>query len=422
MLVEFRVSNYRSFREPQVLSMVAGSGAEHRNTHTHDPGVSRFERILASAVIYGPNAAGKTNLLKALQCMQTIVLTSATTSPAAPVACYVPFKFDLLTHNLPSEFEVTFIEAGVLYEYKFSLDATRVYHERLVEYRTKQPRRLFERTYEPSTENYKWQFSNALTGNRSVWRDATRPNALFLSTAVQLNSTQLAQVFWWFQKRLITIVGATQLNLGLTITLLGQPGGKERLLPFIREADPGIADVEFSAEPLPPQLVLSPGMQPMLFQDSPTSPPQIAKITFFHHMEKAESPVQLDISDESNGTQLLFRTAGAWLNVLTNGEILLVDEIDTSLHSILVRFLISRFHSTTTNPQKAQIVFTTHNTSILTQEIFRRDQIWFVEKGEDNASHLYPLSDFSPRKDEALERWYLKGKYGALPIIEELSI
>lgn len=419
MLIEFRVANYRSFREQQVLSMVASPGAEHRETHTIDPKIPNFERIVASAVIYGPNAAGKTNLLKGLQCMQSIVVNSATTSPSVPVA-YAPFKFDMLTQEAPSTFEVAFIQGGTRYEYSFSLDATRVYHERLIEFRTKQPRRLFERSYEKETGTYRWNFSNAFTGNRSVWRDATRPNALFLATAVQLNNTQMLPVFWWFQKRLVTIVGATQLNLGLTINLLAHPGGKERLLPFIREADPGIADFEFTSEPITPQLMVAQGVFPMLYQEDLAVPPKIAKVTFSHRIKGTSNSAELDMSDESAGTQLLFRTAGAWLNVLLNGEILLVDEIDTSLHPVLVRFLIDRFHSELTNQQKAQIIFTTHNTSILTQEMFRRDQIWFVEKDEYNASRLYPLSDFSPRKDEVIERWYMKGRYGALPIIEDL--
>ena len=131
--------------------------------------------------------------------------------------------------------------------------------------------------------------------------------------------------------------------------------------------------------------------------------------------------MDLDIAEEFGGTQVLFRTGGAWLNVLKNGEVLLIDEIDTSLHPLLIRFLIDRFHSPITNRQSAQLVFTTHNTSILTKEMFRRDQIWFVEKSQDGASKLYPLSDFSPRKEEDFQRWYMRGRYGALPILEELA-
>ena len=421
MLIEFRVSNYRSFKVPQVLSMVASHAKEHRGTHTFDAGIPDFERIFASAAVYGANASGKTNLLRSLQYMQAVVLNSASLSPTLPLD-YTPFKFDMLTQIEPSEFEIAFIEGETRYAYSFSLDATRIYREHLVEFHTKHPRELFERSYNKKSDEYEWKFSRAFRGNRSLWRNATRPNALFLSTAIQLNNTQLLPVFAWFQKRLVTVLGARQMNLALTLRLLEDPNGKERLLPFIREADLGIADVQVTAEPWNPSLALAQGVLPLIYQDSPASPLKVANITFSHLSKGSSEAAKLDIGDEFNGTQVLFRTAGAWLNVLLNGEVLLMDEVDASLHPLLVQFLISRFHSEFTNPQKAQILFTTHNTFLLSQEILRRDQIWFVEKDADNASKLYPLSDFAPRNDEVIERWYMRGRYGALPIIGNASL
>jgi hypothetical protein len=144
----------------------------------------------------------------------------------------------------------------------------------------------------------------------------------------------------------------------------------------------------------------------------------VVKVSLSHSTDNPDESIALDFNEESHGTQTLFKTAGAWLNVMSNGEVLLVDEIDTSLHPLLVRFLIQRFHSDNTNPRNAQLIFSTHNTSLLDQEtLFRRDQIWFVEKDSDGASKLYPLTDFKPRTDEALEKWYMRGRYGALPIL-----
>jgi uncharacterized protein len=139
----------------------------------------------------------------------------------------------------------------------------------------------------------------------------------------------------------------------------------------------------------------------------------------FTHLSDTKELVGLDLADESSGTQVLFRSAGAWLNVFANGEVLLFDEIDTSLHPLLIRYLVTRFHSGATNPHNAQIIFSTHNTSLLDQEVFRRDQIWFVDKTKEGSSRLYPLTDFQPRNDEVLERWYMRGRYGALPILDE---
>lgn len=426
MLIEFRVSNFRSFRESQVLSMVPDKGKPHRDTHTFDSGVAKFERLLASAAIYGPNAAGKTNLLKALQFMQSAVINSATAVPTNPTP-HTPFKFDLLTRDAPSEFEVTFgdAESGSFFQYLITLDAERIHKEWLVEHRAHRPRPslLFDREYVRAKGSYKWTFGKSFRGNKTIWRDATRDNALFLSTAVQFNSTQLLPVFGWFQKRLVTIVGASTFNAGLTLKLLNEPDGKERVLPFIRGADSGVADIEVQREPLKPEgLFLQAGLpfnMPLIEAAAPNEPPTLAKVTFSHRFD---DPVQIDLSDESNGTQALFRNAGAWLNVLRNGEVLLVDEVDTSLHPLLVQFLINLFHSPKTNPCKAQLVCTTHDTTLLNQRFFRRDQLWFAEKGEDYASKLYPLSDFSPRTDEVIEKWYMRGRYGALPILTSFEM
>lgn len=404
--------------------MVADKGSEHRETNTFSPHVKRFDRLLASAAIYGPNAAGKTNLLKALQFMQFVVVNSAQ-QVATTLAQYAPFKFDLLTRQAPSEFEVTFgdSESGSSYQYSFSLDAERIHKERLVEYKATRPSLIFDRSYVgKKTTEYDWEFGNSFKGNRIVWRDSTRKDALFLSTAAQLNSTQLLPIFTWFQKRLVPIVGASTFNANLTLQILSQPGGKERLLPFIREADFTVADVEVQREPIKfENLLLRAGLPmqlPLLDAGAPNEPPMQAKVTFSHG---TKDPVQIDLSDESNGTQALFKTAGAWLNVIANGEVLLVDEIDTSLHPLLVKFLIDRFHSPETNPCHAQLICTTHNTMLLSQEVFRRDQIWFVERDDSYASRLYPLTNFSPRKDEVIERWYMRGRYGALPILTSLD-
>jgi len=204
----------------------------------------------------------------------------------------------------------------------------------------------------------------------------------------------------------------------LTLKLFESQRGKEHLLTFLREADSGITDVEMQREPLStgPGFLIGPG-SPIIEQGAPNMPPSLIKISFSHTSDDAS--VKFDLADESNGTQALFRNAGAWLNVFANGEVLLFDVIDTSLHPLLTRFLIEQFHSPTTNPNASQLVFSTHDTTLLRQEVFRRDQIWFVEKQLDASTRLYPLTDFSPRNDEMLENWYMRGRYGALPILSQ---
>jgi AAA15 family ATPase/GTPase len=418
MLVEFQVSNFRSFRDRQVFSTVAGNFPEHRESGTFDPKLPGFGRLLRSCVIYGPNAAGKSNLLRALQFVQELVLNSASATPSNSVP-YSPFMFVKSARTKPSEFQVTFVQDGVRYEYGISMDAERIRDEWLMEYVNPRGRAIFERTYEDKRKKYTWKFSSFLKGQRSVWSEATRSNALFLSTAIQLNSKQLLPVYEWFQKRLVVIVGVSTLNPVLTLQLLNKPDGKAKLLPFLREADLGITGIEVKREAMPsgPGVIVG---SPYIEQVPGSATPNLLRITLSHATESKQD-VGLDLSEESAGTQVLFRSAGAWINVFENGEVLLIDEIDTSLHPLLTRFLIERFHSSVTNHRNAQLIFTTHNTSLLDQDLFRRDQIWFIEKGADSASKLYPLTDFKPRNDEKLESWYLRGRYGALPLLNEIQ-
>ena len=145
-------------------------------------------------------------------------------------------------------------------------------------------------------------------------------------------------------------------------------------------------------------------------------------LTLFHLGQDKGHLFELDFNEESDGTQRFFRLAGPWLDVLQEGRILCVDELNAHLHPLLVQYLVEMFHNQEKNPNNAQLIFTTHETSILNQELFRRDQIWFTEKDEYNATTLYPLTDFRPRKGvENLERGYLQGRYGALPYFHEIT-
>lgn len=418
MLIEFTVENFRSFKGPQTFSMAASAASKHAE-NTFSAGLKGFGRFLRTAAIYGPNAAGKTNLLRALQFMQTLVINSAATTTGAAYA-HTPFVFARAQRHKPSRFTVTFAQDGVWYEYGFAIGAERIEEEWLIEHVHARGRTMFERRYVDAKKDYDWKFSPSLKGQKSVWSETTRPTALFLSTAVQLNSQQLLPVHNWFQRRLVVIAGVTTLNPTLTLQLLGQPEGKARVLPFLQEADLGISDVTVTRELLPPNVGFIPAPQQIFEQVPGTNVLNLVRVTLSHKIKDEEQQqVGLDLLEESSGTQALFRSAGPWLNALTNGEVLLFDEIDTSLHPLLVKFLIERFHSEATNPHNAQLIFTTHNTSLLDQRIFRRDQVWFVEKDRDASSKLYPLTDFKPRNDEDLQRWYMRGRYGALPILGE---
>jgi uncharacterized protein len=422
MLIEFQVQNFRSFKERQTLSMVAAALPEHLKSNTFDPNLRGFDRLLRAAVIYGPNAAGKTNLMHALQAMQSFVISSAATTGSGTQYPYRPFKLSKTTRNQPSEFGITLVQNGRRYEYGFSVGEKQVEKEWLIEHvesknRTR-GRKLFERIWDKKRKSYDWDLGQSLKGEKTTWRNATRDDALFLSTATQLNSAQLRPLFDWFKKKLVVIAGQTQLNRTLTLQIWDEPDGKKRLLPFLKEADLGIVDIAIQREPLPQGgAVLIQGPDTMLHHRPGQPAPDYLKIKLSHASDDPELPVEFDFEEESSGTKILFTTAGAWLNVIKNGEVLLFDEIDTNMHPKLLSFLIQKFQSNTTNPNNAQMICSTHNTTLLDKEIFRRDQFWFVEKDNGGASKLYPLTDFSPRNDEVIERWYMRGRYGALPIL-----
>ena len=417
-LIELQVENFRSFRKRQTLSMVAAQFPEHLDTNTLDPNLKGFGRFLRSTVIYGPNASGKTNLLRAVQFVRNLVVSSASKSPADYCSCD-PFKLSRSTRNLPSEFQITFMQDDTRYEYGFSLGANRIEKEWLVEYAHQRGRTLFDRSYNKKGEKYDWKFSTHLKGQRATWSDSTRPNALFLSTAIQLNSTQLLPVFEWFEKRLVVVVPPVTLNESLTLQLLDRPDGKNRLLPFLREADLGVADVTVEREALPAgsRMINVVNKNIILEHKKGEQFPSLITVTLSHATDNPGEEIAFDLEDESHGTQTFFKTAGAWLNVMENGEVLLVDEIEASLHPLLVRFLIERFHSTTNNPKNAQLICCTHDTSLLDRDLFRRDQIWFTEKDRSGESTLYPMTDFHPRNDESFEKAYIRGRYGALPVL-----
>jgi hypothetical protein len=397
MLIEFRVSNFRSLRDEQVLSMVASKDKTLASTHTVPTGVTAAPALLRSAAIYGPNAGGKSNLIKALQYMRGVVVESATIAPSQTFGVQ-PFRLDAASAVLPTEFEVTFLLDGVRYQYGFAMTAERIVSEHLLVYKAFKPQHWFTRRHDATTGRDVYDFGPALKGQKSVWESATRPNALFLSMAVQLNSEQLGPVFDWFARQLVIFNEHAMLNPRVTLQMLRDPAAKRSICAFLNAADISIADI-----------------------DVVTRDDDQDELRFKHTTSKGEAV--FGMGDESSGTRNLLFMIGPVLDIVRNGLTLVVDELDTSLHTLLVRRIIQLFHDTALNTRGAQLIFTTHDTSLLdAHDLFRRDQVWFVEKDRDQASRLYSLTEFSPRKGEALERGYLMGRYGGLPLLDELTL
>lgn len=419
MLVEFRIKNFRSLRDEQVFSMVASSDKTLLDTHAVETGLKAAPHLLKSAVVYGANASGKSNLIKALQYMRGVVLESASLPPGQGFDRLLPFKLDTLSADLPTEFEVTIILDGVRYQYGFSMNSQRIVSEQLLIYKTHKPQRWFTRKFDADSDKDVYQFGAGLKGAKNLWEGATRPNSLFLSMAVQLNSDALRPVFDWFANALVIFNELTPLSPQFSIQMLKQEAQRKAICEFMCAADASIDDIQVATRQA---MVHTINYDLATGKREETANEQAVDEVKFHHVTEFGKAV-FDLADESSGTRNLLFLTGPILEVLAKGMTLVIDELDTSLHPLLVQALVRLFHRPEVNNGGAQVLFTTHDTSLLdAYGLFRRDQIWFVEKRRDQSSSLYPMLDFSPRKNEALERGYLQGRYGALPFLRNLDV
>lgn len=418
MLLEFRVRNYRSIRDEQVLSLVASSDKELAQTHLVSTGLKALPHAVRTAVVYGPNASGKSTLLRALDYLRAVVAESASVIQPGQTYNVQPFRLDAACAQQPTQFEITFMLEGVRHQYAFAMTAQRIVSESLLVYRSSKPTQLYSRQpSEGGGDAYDYEFSTYLHGPRKLWQESTRPNALFLSTAAQLNSELLSPVFRWITRNLVFLQAGMDVAPELTTAMLGTEQGRTTIREFLSAADVSIADVQAVARKgvQTHWIVSASGLQPSSHEERDFLMP------VFEHSTPHGS-AKFELQDESEGTQRLYGLIAPVLDCLRDGRVLIVDELDGSLHTLLVRRLITMFQTPEVNPHGAQLLFTTHDTSLLDHTLFRRDQVWFTEKDADQATRLYPLTDFSPRKQEAWERGYLTGRYGAVPFFGDLPV
>jgi AAA15 family ATPase/GTPase len=417
MLIEFRVRNFRSFGQESVLSMVASSDRDLLETNTVETGIPSLPRAVRSAVLYGANASGKSNLLRAMQLMRGVVLESVLLKPEQ-LFNVSPFRLDEKLKSEPTLFEVTIVLDGVRHQYGFEFTPSRIVSEWLLVYQTRKPQRWIDRRFDPETGTETFEFSPSLAGQKRAWQEATRPNALFLSTAVQLNSDQLMPLHRWFQDFLIVLLDGAMLPFDYSTSLVRTPEGERAVRAMMTAADIAISSIKTIARKgfiQHVQLDMFSGASETNRQEGELLLPQ-----FTHSAGNVSA--EFEYADESQGTQKLFALAGPLLNIIRQGKILVIDELDRSLHPLLVRQVVNTFQDPALSSSGAQLLFTTHDTTLLDQTLLRRDQIWFAEKTAGQSSILVPLSEFSPRKGEALEKGYLAGRYGGVPILDQRLI
>lgn len=424
MLVDFTVSNFRSISKPATLSLIAGPAAARKGRFSFVTGNSFASHVLRSAVILGPNGSGKTSLTDAFRFFNHFVATSGRSGPSD--------KIDWPRNKLVqgeagdvASFEATFVADGTLYEYGFKISEEQVHDEWLFSRASKagsQMRPVFERILREDGA-YSWKLNEArLPGMRDTWRKATRPNALFLSTAVQLNAKSLVSPFYWITEQLNTVGSGGRIWPDFTARLLDDPATAKRVSAIIRSMDISFSSYRIAAEefePLPPSaenLLL-----PEALNELRKNIGQVQEHKIYpRRLDQDGHEVEFKFEELSDGEQVILGLVGPILDVLTEGETLVVDELSNSLHPLALRAVVGLFNNSDVNKGGAQLIFTSHEASLINSKYLHRDQIWFVENPDGEGTQLTPLSDFSVRESEAFDRGYLGGRYGALPQLKDV--
>ena len=423
MLLEFRIGNFRSYAAEKRFSMVAGCGKELPSNTMTIVGLDRYA-LLPSAAVYGANASGKSNLIQAFDFYRRFVLGSAESRQERDTIPVTPFLLDQELSRSPSHFEMTFLLNGVRHQYGFVVSHERVHEEWLTVYPKGKPQEWFHRTLDSAGKS-SWAWSRThLRGEKSQLADRTRDNALFLSVAAQWNHAQIAPIYRWFRTDLKVLPTDVSAMTYTRSQLLSDSRFREWLTGVLKAADTGINRVLARESKIHKDHLRFPSEIPDHVRDYLTESllkERKVEVHTTRQVPGSDREFEWDLEQESDGTQRMLELLGPIYDVLQAGAILVMDELDTSLHAYITRELVELFNNPETNPGHAQLVFTTHDTSLLDPTLFRRDQLWFTAKDATGATDLYSLEDFSPRKGEALQKGYLVGRYGAVPVLERFE-
>lgn len=417
MLIEFSVKNFMSFRDKVTLSMEKGSGDELLENVFSANDIE----LLNIAAIYGANASGKTNILRAFTSAILMVRNSNMIPVGGKWNFIKPFLFDEINSNKPSEFEFIFVANNVKYKYFFSADIDRIYEESLDAYYTQKPTNIFTRT-----ETNIYDFKSDKNKLESLATNNTE-NKLFLSTATTWNYDKTKDAFLWFSNVIDTYESFDNI---LDKDLIDYSNNdfelKEFALKLFKEADILINDVHVDYEESEMDSKMMDMFVPPLMISNGSIKTRKFNIELIHETKDDEDNInlyKLNFNDESSGTKTLFALAPYLKRAFESPKIIIVDELERSLHPSLIEFIIKLFNNKKINKTNSQLIFTTHATNLLNIELLRRDQIWFTEKEPNSGvSDLYPLDSFSVRKDENIMKGYINGRYGAIPFIQDIDL
>jgi len=430
MLLRFRCKNFRSIREEQELSLIAAK------TRTDEKSESLIDtsfedlKLLRCAAIYGPNASGKSNVLAALSTFSQMVSESQRLwKPDGQIPHYSPFLLDEDSRGEPTEFEIVFLLDSSVLRYGFRFDRTAFLAEWLVD-ATSRDKVLFRRELNEGETTFSFPARNLVKSAEdgrhleSIRMDV-RLNSLLLSAGAQRNNPALSKISGYLAGYLEILPNRDSDEYEEMTRLRtwhrdrARRGEAAKMLAF---ADVGIREITLST--LDPSFLFNPNVEPSLRIRAPDLYPHGEEFPpsaglWLSHAGAAGKSYFLSEKHESAGTLAYLRILAPLLNKLRDGGILLIDELESSLHPTLARELVRIFNSPELNPKGAQFVFTTHNTNLLDLQLLRRDQVWFTEKSREGTTRLFPLTDYQPRTNQNIELGYLGGRFGALPYLDE---
>lgn len=439
MLLRFGVENHGSIASYQELQLTATSlkdddtGVMIANGASVDR--SRALRVLPVAGIYGANASGKSTILRAIDFFVSAITHSHSRVARRTGTPYDPYLLDTESRNKPSRYDADIVLGDTRYHYCFVLDGKYILQEWLYSFDLTSTRQVRSVMFGRETSDggaVEVVFpGKSLKGENKQIAKLVRPNSLFLSVAAQNSHPQLTPIFEFFEQ----VVSRLNANLNeffvidqLTAYFALDPQRRDAALEFLRAADVGISGIDFSRIPIEEkELQVLKSIEQAVRQhvDLPESekgsmPSDLMKervsVKLGHRGKDGEIyPIALDA--ESTGTQALLQLLGPVFAKLHAGGTILIDELNTALHPLVSRELIKLFQNPITNPGKAQLIFSTHDTNLLTGALLRRDQVWFAEKDSQGCSHLYSLSDIKVRATDNIERGYLMGRFGAIPFV-----
>ena len=427
MLIEFRVSNYRSIAKEQVLSLVPASKHKEFGENIFTDG---NQRALNAIATYGANSSGKSNLLLAISLMDKIVHASAHAASTALLP-YDPFLLKQGWGKKPTKLEVTFVINGVRYRYGFSYNQKQILTEWL--YRKKKGREVYLFLREKDTIDV----SSGLEGKKGLIDtaiEATRDNALFLSFCDMLNVKEAKLIFGWFHKIFVVDGLNTEHHIPATINILEDEKYRDKIKEFLFRLDLGVRDInieykDFAAHELPDTMTASTKNKLIgLLSGKKEAIPYAVHPVYDKEGNGSNESISWKLTErESAGTKKAFHISGPVVWALNHGGILIIDEIEAKMHPRITLDIIDTFLNKKTNPNHAQLIFATHDTNILGYSKLRRDQIYFTEKNKWEATEIFALSDFiylngknKERAETNKAKRYIEGRYGAIPMLTKL--